>query len=66
MNPAFLRLWGMPILLGILTTIGLIAALLGDGVWDAVSGVALGLPVLLGVWHSLRKQDRQQARKHDH
>lgn len=58
MSPAFLRLWGVPILLGVLTTIGLVAALLGDGMWDAVSGVALGLPVLLGIWHSLRKQGR--------
>ncbi|GGY05243.1 hypothetical protein [Pseudoduganella dura] len=58
MSPAFLRLWGVPVLLGILTTIGLVAALLGDGIWDMVSGVALGVPVLLGIWHSLRKQDR--------
>jgi hypothetical protein len=58
MSGASLRLWGMPILLGILTTIGLVAALLGDGAWDAVSGVALGLPVLLGIWHSLRRQAR--------
>lgn len=56
MSRAFLRLWGVPILLAILTTVGLVAALLGDGAWDAVSGVALGLPVLLGIWHSLRKQ----------
>jgi hypothetical protein len=58
MSPAFLRLWGIPIVLAILTTVGLLAALLGDGVWDAVSGVALAIPVLLGTWHSLRKQDR--------
>lgn len=58
MSPAFLRLWGVPVLLGVLTTIGLVAALLGDGMWDAVSGVALSLPVLLGIWHSLRKQGR--------
>ncbi|TWI46614.1 hypothetical protein IP92_02973 [Pseudoduganella flava] len=58
MSPAFLRLWGVPILLGILTTIGLLAALLGDGVWDAVSGVTLAIPVLLAIWHSLRKQGR--------
>jgi hypothetical protein len=58
MSRASLRLWGMPILLGILTTIGLVAALLGDGAWDAVSGAVLGLPVLLGIWHSLRRQDR--------
>lgn len=62
MSPAFLRLWGMPILLGVLTVVGLVAALLGDGPWDAVSGVALGLPVLLGVWHGLRTQERGQRR----
>ncbi len=56
MSAAFYRLWGMPIVLGILTTIGLISALLGDGVWDAVSAVTLGIPVLLGVWHGLRRQ----------
>ncbi|GGY34047.1 hypothetical protein [Pseudoduganella albidiflava] len=63
MSPEFLRLWGMPILLGILTAVGLVAALLGDGLWDAVSGVALGLPVLLGIWHSLRRQERVQDRR---
>jgi hypothetical protein len=58
MSRAFLRLWGVPVLLAILTTIGLVAALLGDGLWDLVSGIALGVPVLLGIWHSLRKQAR--------
>jgi hypothetical protein len=58
MSPAFLRLWGVPVLLGMLTTVGLVAALLGDGFWDMVSGVTLGVPVLLGIWHSLRKQGR--------
>jgi len=54
MNAAFMKLWGMPILLGVLTTIGLVSALLGDGIWDIVSAFALGIPVLLGLWHSLR------------
>lgn len=49
-----MKLWGMPILLGVLTTIGLVSALLGDGIWDIVSAFALGIPVLLGLWHSLR------------
>jgi hypothetical protein len=48
----------MPLLLGVLTVVGLMAALLGDGVWDAVSGVALAIPVLLGTWHALRRQGR--------
>jgi len=56
MSPAFMRLWGVPILLGVLTLIGLVAALLGDGLLDYVSAVALGIPVALGLWHSLRRQ----------
>ena len=54
MNSPFVKLWGMPILLGLLTTIGLLSALLGDGFWDIVSAFALGVPVLTGLWYSLR------------
>jgi hypothetical protein len=35
----------MPLLLSAATTVGLVAALVGDGVWDALSWVALALPV---------------------
>ncbi|MEW6371741.1 MAG: hypothetical protein AB1584_12455 [Pseudomonadota bacterium] len=56
MNERFMAVWGMPILLGILTTIGLISALLGDGLWDAVSALALGAPVAVGGWFSLRRK----------
>jgi hypothetical protein len=54
MNGSFLKLWGMPILLGLLTTVGLVSALLGDGIWDLVSACALGAPVLAGGWYGLR------------
>ena len=54
------QIWGAPILLGVLTLIGLIAALLGDGVWDLVSSLALGAPVLVGAWYGLR---RPQAKR---
>jgi hypothetical protein len=50
----FLKLWGMPILLGLSTTIGLISALLGDGIWDILSAFALGIPVVAGLWYGLR------------
>lgn len=56
MNGRFMAVWGMPILLGILTTIGLTSALLGDGVWDAVSALTLGAPVAVGAWFSLRRK----------
>ena len=48
------ELWGVPILLGILTVIGLVVALLGDGVWDLVSVAALAAPVLVGCWYGFR------------
>jgi len=52
---AFSRMWGAPILLAVLTAIGLISALLGDGVWDYVSAVALGVPTIACAWYGLRR-----------
>lgn len=56
MNAAFKRVWGAPILIGIVTAVGLIAALLGDGVWDALSAVALAIPVAVAGWYGLAKR----------
>ena len=50
------QIWGAPIALAVLTLIGLISALLGDGVWDAVSALALGVPVLACLWYGLRRR----------
>ena len=49
------QIWAMPILLAVLTLIGLLAALFGDGVWDLVSSVTLGAPVAVGAWYALRR-----------
>jgi len=54
MNSPFVKLWGAPLLLGVLTVIGLVSALLGDGIWDIVSAFALGAPVVAGAWYGLR------------
>jgi hypothetical protein len=51
---AFRALWGMPILLGVLTAAGLVAGLLGDGWWDWVSVAGLGVPVAVGAWHLIK------------
>jgi len=37
------------------SVIGLVSALLGDGAWDALSWIALSAPVLLSMWHGLRR-----------
>ena len=50
MSAPFRRLWGAPIVLGIMTAIGLVSALLGDGLWDAVSACMLAAPVLVSAW----------------
>lgn len=55
MKHPFLKLWGWPLALGLLTTIGLLSALIGDGWWDAVSALALGAPVLAAAWFGWRR-----------
>jgi hypothetical protein len=51
-------LWGAPVALGILTVIGLLSALLGDGIWDTLSAITLGAPVAVGLryWLWPRRQ----------
>lgn len=56
MNAAFKRMWGVPILIGIVTAVGLISALLGDDVWDVLSAIALGIPVAVACWYGLAKR----------
>jgi len=49
-------MWGAPIVMGVLTAIGLVSALVGDGVWDGVSAVTLGIPVAACAWYGLRRK----------
>lgn len=47
--------WGWPLGLALLTLLGLISALLGEGgIWWTLSWSALGLPLLVALWHILR------------
>jgi hypothetical protein len=57
-------IWTAPILLGVLTIVGLVSALLGDGVWDTLSALALGIVAAVGAWHGLRRpQKRHRTRR---
>ncbi|MDR0262862.1 MAG: hypothetical protein LBJ04_06515 [Sphingobacterium sp.] len=51
MKNNFLKLWGMPMLLAVLSLFGLIAALLGDGLWDYLGWLALSVPLFLVIRH---------------
>lgn len=49
------QIFAMPIVLGVLSVIGLVAALVGDGVWDVASWVTLALPILLCGYFYLKR-----------
>ncbi|MGC4098131.1 MAG: hypothetical protein QM706_13535 [Nitrospira sp.] len=48
------QIWTAPIVLGIVSAIGLVSALLGDGIWDALSWVALTAPIAAILWSIVR------------
>ncbi len=50
------QIFALPMVIGILSTVGLLAALIGDGWWDGLSWASLSLPVLLYVFFMIRRQ----------
>jgi hypothetical protein len=40
-------IYRIPLLVALISTLGLASALFGDGVWDLVSWLGLGLPIAL-------------------
>ncbi|MFZ5689941.1 MAG: hypothetical protein ACOY5F_01665 [Pseudomonadota bacterium] len=50
MQRSALQVFAVPIVLGVLSAIGLLAALLGDDGWDYVSWLALGIPCAVMAW----------------
>ncbi|MDH1261017.1 DUF4175 domain-containing protein, partial [Pseudomonas atacamensis] len=44
---SFWKVFSTPIVIALLSAAGLFAALLGDGIWDALSWVGLGVPAFL-------------------
>ncbi len=47
----FRQIFAVPAVLGVLSAIGLVAALVGDGLWDTASWPLLGLPVAVCIWY---------------
>lgn len=46
-----MKVWFWPVVVGMLSAIGLLSALLYDGLGDAVSWLTLLVPVALSVWY---------------
>jgi hypothetical protein len=49
------QIFALPIMIGILSIVGLLAALVGDGWWDGLSWASLSLPVLLYLFFMIRR-----------
>lgn len=41
----FWKVFSVPLAIGLVSATGLFAALLGEGAWDALSWIGLGIPV---------------------
>jgi len=52
------QIFGIPLLTALLSAIGLVSALVGDGIWDSVSWVMLLFPILLCVYCLRQAQKR--------
>lgn len=50
-----LAIFAAPLLLAAISVVGLLSALLGDGVWDAVSWFTLAAPVAVIAWMLYRR-----------
>jgi hypothetical protein len=44
------KVYRIPLFLSFITTVGLLSALLGDGVWDAFSWILLAIPIAILAW----------------
>jgi hypothetical protein len=44
------KIYTLPTIIAVVSGVGLIFALLGDGIWDVMSWLAVGLPLAVAVW----------------
>ncbi len=59
--PKRIRIWTAPIYIGVISTIGLIAALLSDdGLGDYLAWLALAIPVGVVLWYTPPRRTQKQ------
>ncbi|MET3459289.1 hypothetical protein [Variovorax atrisoli] len=58
----FWHMWGWPVVLGVLTTFGLISALFSDGgLGDILAWIALGIPCVVCIWYGWCRRPEGKA-----
>lgn len=50
------QIFAIPMVIGILSVVGLLSALIGDGLWDGVSWVTLAIPIFLYAYFLLKRR----------
>jgi hypothetical protein len=50
------QIFAIPAAVGVVSAAGLVSALVGDGWWDVLSWLTLGLAVALAAWYGLRRR----------
>ncbi|HVJ93348.1 MAG TPA: hypothetical protein VM580_26285 [Labilithrix sp.] len=53
-NRTALEVWGMPVLLTVMSVVALVVGLIADGVADIVACIGAGAPVVVAAWHVSR------------
>jgi hypothetical protein len=51
--------WTIPVIVFVLSIFGLLSALIGDAIWDVLSWLTLGVPVILMSWSLLKPAEKQ-------
>jgi hypothetical protein len=49
------QVFAAPLVIAILSAVGLISALVGDDIWDVLSWLTLAIPVAVILWYWLRR-----------
>lgn len=55
------KVYTLPTVIAVVSGVGLIFALLGDGVWDVMSWLAVGLPLGVAAWVWSRTIERSRS-----
>lgn len=51
------RIFAIPFAIGVVSAIGLVAALVGDDMWDTIGWLGLGIPAGVAIWFMARPRE---------
>lgn len=61
-NNSRTQIWTIPVIIAVLTVFGLLSALMGTGIWYALSWITLCIPLGIMSWHVFRNAEKPSAR----